>query len=72
MFGDNKKNFVEDLEKWWNCYQGLAVAKRIQAPPVLAVSRRAFGFDHREAQVGATYTKRYFELKEEFLGNDRS
>ena len=61
------REFVEDLEKWWNCYQGLAVAKRIQAPPVLAVSRRSFGFDHREAQVGITYTAKYFELKKKIL-----
>jgi NAD+ synthase (glutamine-hydrolysing) len=55
--------FVADLERWWNQYQGLGVAKRIQAPPVLAVKRRAFGFDHREAQLGARYTQRYEELK---------
>jgi len=66
MFGDDKEAFVIDLERWWNCYQGLAVAKRIQAPPVLAVSRRAFGFDHREAQVGVIYTEKYYELKNEF------
>jgi NAD+ synthase (glutamine-hydrolysing) len=67
--GDVKKlfptaaDFIRDLEKWWNCYCGLAVAKRIQAPPVLAVSRRAFGFDHRETQVPPHYTKGYLALK---------
>lgn len=60
--------FIEDLERWWNLYQGLAVAKRIQAPPVLAVKRRAFGFDHREAQIGAAYSARYRELKRRALG----
>lgn len=55
--------FVADLERWWNLYQGLGVAKRIQAPPVLAVKRRAFGFDHRESQMGARYTRRYEEMK---------
>ncbi len=35
--------FYADLARWWNLYKGLAVAKRIQAPPVLAVSERAFG-----------------------------
>lgn len=55
--------FIADLERWWNQYQGLAVAKRIQAPPVLAVKRRAFGFDHRESQMGARYTRRYEALK---------
>jgi len=61
--------FVADLERWWNLYQGLGLAKRIQAPPVLAVKRRAFGFDHREAQLGARYTARYEELKRELLNS---
>jgi len=55
--------FIADTERWWNAYQGMGVAKRIQAPPVLAVKRRAFGFDHREAQLGARYTRRYEELR---------
>jgi NAD+ synthase (glutamine-hydrolysing) len=60
--------FIADLERWWNQYQGLGVAKRIQAPPVLAVKRRAFGFDHRESQLGTRYTRRYEALKRELLG----
>ena len=63
--------FVEDLERWWNQYQGLGVAKRIQAPPVLAVKRRAFGFDHREAQIGPRYTQRYAELRACVLGGEQ-
>jgi NAD+ synthase (glutamine-hydrolysing) len=61
-------NFIADLEKWWKQYQGLAVAKRIQAPPVLAISRRAFGFDHREAQLGVWFSQRYEEMKKELSG----
>ena len=61
-------DFVADLERWWNQYQGMGLAKRIQAPPVLAVKRRAFGFDHREAQMGVRYTRRYQELKRRALG----
>ena len=60
--------FIHDLERWWNQYQGLGLAKRIQAPPVLAVTRRAFGFDHRESQMGPRYTERYEELKRDLLG----
>lgn len=59
--------FVADLERWWGLYQGLGVAKRIQAPPVLAVTRRAFGFDHRESQLGARYTERYLALRARVL-----
>lgn len=62
------KTFIDDLERWWNQFSGLAVAKRIQAPPILAVSRRAFGFDHREAQNGPYYTRKYKALKAKLLG----
>lgn len=41
--------FEADLRRWWNAYVGMGAFKRIQAPPVLAVTRRAFGFDHRES-----------------------
>ncbi len=62
------QEFIVDLERWWNQYQGLGVAKRIQAPPVLAVKRRAFGFDHRESQLGARYTQHYETLKKVLVG----
>ena len=61
------KDFIDDLERWWNQFSGLAVAKRIQAPPILAISRRAFGFDHRESQNGPYYTKKYKALKARLL-----
>lgn len=59
--------FIEDLERWWRQYQGMGIAKRIQSPPILAVSRRAFGFDHREAQNGVYFTTAYAELKAQLL-----
>ena len=68
---EDDTSFVADLERWWDQYQGMALAKRIQAPPVLAVKRRAFGFDHREAQMGARYTKRYRELKEQLISSKK-
>lgn len=61
------KEFIDDLERWWNLYSGMAIAKRIQSPPILAVSRRAYGFDHREAQNGAYYTAKYLKIKEVLL-----
>lgn len=61
------QEFIADLERWWNLFTGMAVAKRIQAPPILAVSRRAYGFDHREAQNGPYYTLKYQQLKEKLL-----
>ena len=61
--------FVRDLERWWNLYNGIAVAKRVQAPPILAVSSRAFGFDHREALGKPFYSARYRELRARLAGN---
>ena len=61
------KDFIADLERWWGLFTGMAIAKRIQAPPILAVSRRAYGFDHREAQNGPYYTRQYRALKAELL-----
>ena len=60
-------DFIADLERWWRLYTGMGVAKRIQAPPVLAVSRRVFGFDHREAQNPVHFTHRYLQLKQQAL-----
>ncbi|MCR5175830.1 MAG: NAD(+) synthase [Anaerovibrio sp.] len=62
------EEFIEDLEYWWRQFNGMAIAKRIQAPPIMAVSRRAFGFDHRESQNGIYYTREYYRLKKELLG----
>ena len=62
------KEFIADLERWWNLFTGIAIAKRIQAPPILAISRRAYGFDHRESQNGAYYTRAYKQLKAKLLG----
>jgi NAD+ synthase (glutamine-hydrolysing) len=61
------KDFVADLERWWNLYNGTGVIKRVQAPPVLAVSSRAFGYDHREYLGKSVYTERYQELKRRAL-----
>ena len=60
-------DFIVDLEHWWKLYTGMGVAKRIQAPPVLAVTRRAYGFDHREAQNPIHFTLKYLKLKEQLL-----
>lgn len=60
-------SFIADLEKWWNLIAGFAVAKRIQSPPLLSVSRRSFGYDLREAQLKPYYTAGYVTLKEKLL-----
>lgn len=61
------KEFIDDLERWWRLLAGFAVAKRIQSPPILSISRRPFGNDLREAQLTPYFTTRYLELKERLL-----
>ena len=60
-------DFITDLEKWWRLIAGFAVAKRIQSPPLISISRRSFGNDLRESQLGPYLTTRYLELKKECL-----
>lgn len=60
-------DFIKDLERWWNLFAGFAVAKRIQAPPLIAISRRPYGYDLRESQVRPYYTDRYLEMKKRLL-----
>lgn len=67
----NPAEFIDDLERWWKLYTGIGVAKRIQAPPVLAVSRRAYGFDHREAQNTVHFTAGYLKLKSKIRRLDK-
>jgi NAD+ synthase (glutamine-hydrolysing) len=60
------ENFILDLEQKWKAYK-LSFFKRIQAPPIIAVSRRAFGFDLRESQNGIYFTQEYFKLRNKLL-----
>lgn len=62
-----RQSFLEDLEKWWGLYRGLSVAKRLQAPPVLSMSRRAFGGDLPEAQTGVWLDGEYRRVKVKVL-----
>lgn len=59
--------FIADLERWWKLFAGFSVAKRIQAPPIMSITKRAFGYDHREAQLTPYFSREYYQLKEELL-----
>ncbi len=61
------KAFIDDLEKWFTLFSGFAVAKRIQAPPIITISRRAYGYDHRESQLSPYFSCKYFKIKEDLL-----
>ena len=65
------KDFIADLERWWKLFTGMAVAKRIQSPPILAVSRRAYGADYAESQYPPYFTQAYENLKASILENER-
>lgn len=58
--------FTGDLEKWWRAFTGMAVAKRIQSPPILAISRRPFG-SFVESQYPPYFTQAYKKLKASLL-----
>ena len=60
-------DFIADLERWWNLYCGLSVAKRLQAPPTLVVSCRPLGAV-ASSQSGPYYGSRYRELRERGMG----
>lgn len=64
-------SFIADLEKWWKLFAGFAVAKRIQSPPLIAVSRRPYGYDLRESQLAPYFTDAYLALKEKLLAPAR-
>ena len=44
---------LEDMRLWYRRFKGLALAKRIQFPPILSLSGHAFGGEYRESQVSA-------------------
>ncbi len=66
---DSNESLILDLEDKWKQFK-ISYFKRIQAPPIIAVSRRAFGFDLRESQIGVHFTRKYKELKKRLLKED--
>ena len=61
------QEFIADLERWWKQFKGMGVAKRIQSPPILAVTDSPYGA-HFESQNGVYFTQKYLELKKKLLG----
>ena len=60
------QSWIDDLE-WVERQLRVNYFKRIQAPPIIVLSKRAFGFDLRETQRPAYAPRRYEELKAEVL-----
>ena len=60
------EEFIADLERWWKAFKGMGVAKRIQSPPILAVTDCPYGAS-AESQNGWHFTRKYLELKNNLL-----
>lgn len=58
--------WVRDLE-WIECQLRSSVFKRVQAPPIVVLSKRAFGFDLREPQLPHYHPRHYEALREQVL-----
>ncbi len=61
--------WVEDLE-WVDRQLRVNYFKRIQAPPIIVLSKRAFGFDLRESQLPEYFPKSYLARKSEVMTRD--
>ena len=58
--------WVEDLE-WLASQVRASIFKRIQAPPIIVLSKRAFGFDLRESQLPAYPLRAYAALRRKVI-----
>jgi NAD+ synthase (glutamine-hydrolysing) len=63
---DDPRVFVEDLE-WVVAGMQRAVYKRIQAPPIIILSKGSYGYDIRESQLPVCHTSRYRLLRDQLL-----
>ena len=61
--------FVDDLE-WVSEMLRLNCFKRIQGPPIVVLSKRAFGLDLRESQLPAYMPRAYERAKQALLAAD--
>ena len=60
-------SFVADLERWWRAFKGMGAVKRVQCPPLAAVSPWAFGSEREEAVLPLFFPSKYVELKNSLL-----
>lgn len=59
-------SFIADLEEKWRLFTS-AVRKRVQAPPVAIISKRAFGYDLRESLLSPYLPQRFHAIKAALL-----
>jgi NAD+ synthase (glutamine-hydrolysing) len=63
---DESEIFIEDLE-WVVKSMQRAVFKRIQSPPIIILSKGAYGYDVRESQLPVSMTVQYKKMREQIL-----
>ena len=68
---DDPQAFIQDLE-WFIKTMERAVFKRIQAPPIIILSKGSFGYDIRESQLPVFWTDRYQNLKKQILEREKA
>ena len=61
--------WLQDLE-WVERQLRINYFKRVQAPPIIVLSKRAFGFDLRESQLPAYRPRQYAEARCRLLARD--
>ncbi len=64
------RSWVRDLE-WVERQVRVNCFKRIQAPPIIVLSKRAFGFDLRESQLPEYRPRRYAAVRRRVLAQQR-
>ncbi len=56
------KEFVDDLEYWWNMFNGLSVAKRLQVAPLLVLTKYPLS-SIAQYQGKPFYSQKYLDMK---------
>jgi NAD+ synthase (glutamine-hydrolysing) len=64
----NPSAFIQDFE-WVLTLWNRSYFKRVQMPPNIIISKGAFGYDYREAQMPYEKTTKYHQLKAKILAN---
>lgn len=58
--------FINEIEKIWKLLHK-SYFKRVQAPPIMTISKWSFWFDYREAQMSEYFWEEYEKVKNEIL-----
>lgn len=65
IFKNNHLEFFADLEHWWYAYHSIAVAKRLQAPPIIIVSDNPL--NTTEPQLKPYFSEEYIKIKKSII-----